>query len=129
MNLKARCLQTTIGTGLLATFAGMFPGIAMKLLGFVALYGLVLMPMGAVVFTDFWIFPKIGLKRYFAELSGLKFNIAAGVAWIATLAICVALVKSGKPAFQIFFVSLPGWFIASLLYIVISKFIQKGERA
>ena len=119
----------TIGTGLLATLAGMFPGIAMKLLGFVALYGLILMPMGAVIFTDFWIFPKLGLKQYYAEHRGLKINWAAGIAWIATLAICVALVKSGKPQFQIFFVSLPGWFIASGLYILISKFTQKETEA
>jgi len=117
----------TIGTGLLATLAGMFPAIAMRLLGFVAIYGLILMPMGAVVFADFWILPKLGLKQYYAEHRSLKINWAAGIAWIATLAICVALVLSGKPQFQIYFVSLPGWFIASALYIGLSKLQQKGE--
>ena len=119
----------TLGTGLLATLAGMFPAIAMKLLGFVALYGLVLMPMGAVIFTDFWLFPKLGLKRNFAELKGLRFNGAAAAAWLVTLAICLALVKSGNPMFQIYFVALPGWFIACALYILISKMIHKGETA
>ena len=119
----------TIGTGLLATLAGMFPAIAMRLLGFVALYGLILMPMGAVVFADFWILPKLGLKQYYAEHRSLKINWAAGIAWIATLAICVALVLSGKPQFQIYFVSLPGWFIATALYIGLSKIQQKGEVA
>ncbi|VGO23212.1 purine-cytosine permease family protein [Pontiella sulfatireligans] len=126
MPKKSR-FAVTIGTGMLATLAGMFPGIAMKLLGFVALYGLILMPMGAVVFTDFWIFPKLGLKQYYAEHKKISINWAAGIAWIATLVICVALVKSGKPQFQIFFVSLPGWFIASGLYIVLSKLTQKGD--
>ncbi|VGO12550.1 hypothetical protein PDESU_01103 [Pontiella desulfatans] len=128
MPKKSR-FAVTIGTGMLATLAGLFPGIAMKLLGFVALYGLILMPMGAVVFTDFWIFPKLGLRQYYAEHRKISINWAAGIAWIATLAICVALVKSGKPQFQIFFVSLPGWFIASGLYILISKFTQKGTEA
>ena len=117
----------TIGTGLLATCAGMFPGVAMKLLGFVALYGLILMPMGAVVFADFWLFPKLGLKPYYAEHRKLSVNWAAGIAWLATLAICVGLVKSGNPIFQLYFVALPGWFIASALYIGISKLIQKGD--
>lgn len=124
---KVSRFKVTLATGMIATLAGMFPAVAMRLLGFVALYGLVLMPMGAVIFTDFWIFPKIGLKQYYAEHRSLKINWAAAIAWLATLAICVALVKSGKPAFQIYFVSLPGWFIASLLYIGISKFTQKGE--
>lgn len=128
MPSKSR-FAVTIGTGLLATIAGLFPGIAMKLLGFVALYGLVLMPMGAVVFTDYWICPKLGLRQYYAEHRGIQINWAAGVAWIATLAICVGLVKSGNPMFQLYFVALPGWFIASALYIMISKFQQKGEVA
>ncbi len=117
----------TIGTGLLATLAGMFPAIAMRLLGFVALYGLLLMPMGAVIFTDFWIFPKLGILPYYAERRGLKINWAAGTAWIATLAVCVGLVKSGNPMFQLYFVALPGWFIASGIYIVLSKLIQRKE--
>ena len=126
---KRSRVGVTLFTGLLATLAGMFPAIAMRLLGFVALYGLLLMPMGAVIFTDFWIFPKLGIQQYYAEYRGLKINWAAGAAWIVTLVICVALVKSGHPAFQIYFVSLPGWFIASGLYIGLSKWMQKGELA
>lgn len=128
MPTKSR-FAITLGTGLLATFAGIFPAIAMKLLGFVALYGLILMPMGAVVFTDYWIFPKLGLRQYYAEHRKIAINWAAGIAWIATLIICVALVFSGKPIFQLYFVALPGWFIASALYIGLSKFQQKGAIA
>ncbi|VGO11487.1 hypothetical protein PDESU_00031 [Pontiella desulfatans] len=126
---KVSRFKVTIFTGLLATLAGMFPAIAMRLLGFVAIYGLILMPMGAVVFTDFWIFPKLGLKQFYAEHRKLTFNWAAAIAWVATLAICVGLNKTGKPQFQIFFVALPGWFLASALYIVVSKLTQKGAEA
>jgi purine-cytosine permease-like protein len=122
---KRSRFTVTLITGGIATLAGMFPAIAMKLLGFVALYGLILMPMGAVVFVDFWLIRRLGLKDNFAERSGTAFNWAAGIAWLATLAICLSLVKSGNPWFQIYFVSLPGWFIASALYILISVFYQK----
>jgi len=87
------------------------------------------MPMGAVIFADFWIFPKLGLKQYYAEHRSLKINWAAGIAWLATIAICVSLVKSGNPMFQLYFVALPGWFIASCLYIVLSKIQQRKEVA
>jgi len=122
--------KVTLITGGIATFAGMFPAIAMKLLGFVALYGLLLMPMGAVVFIDFWLIKKFGLKSNYAQVSKKSFNWAAGLAWILTLAICVLLVKSdytlksGFKPFQIFFVSLPGWFIAAVLYVVLSACYQ-----
>ena len=120
----------TLFTGAVATVAGMFPAIAMKLLGFVALYGLLLMPMGAVVFADFWLLRKVGLQPYYAERSGIPFNWAAGLTWFVTLGVCVALVYSGLEIngfqpFQIWFVALPGWFVATLLYIGLSKILQR----
>jgi purine-cytosine permease-like protein len=126
---NASRFKVTLATGAAATIAGMFPAIAMKLLGFVALYGMVLMPMGAVIFVDFWLMNKFGLKSNYAQLSGRLFNWAAGIAWLGTLLICVALVKFA--GVQIFFVSLPGWFIAALSYIILSKIYQskKGEAA
>lgn len=120
----------TLATGAIATVAGMFPAIAMKLLGFVALYGLVLMPMGAVVFADFWLMKRVGLRSNYAEQTGVSFNWAAGLTWLVTLAICVGLVVSnieinGFRPFQIWFVALPGWFVATALYISLSKLYQQ----
>lgn len=123
---KSSRFKVTLITGAIATVAGMFPAIAMKLLGFVALYGLILMPMGAVIFVDFWLIRKFGLQSSYAELSGKTFNWAAGLAWFVTLATAWVLVKF--TGMQIFFVSLPGWFVAALLYIVLSKFYQKKTR-
>ena len=119
---KVSRYKVTIITGLIATIAGAFPAIAMKLLDFVALYGLILMPMGAVIFVDHFILQKLGLTPYYAEKSGTSFNWAAALAWFVTLGIATWLVQSGRT--QIFFVSLPGWFIAAALYIVVSKFYQ-----
>jgi purine-cytosine permease-like protein len=122
----------TLLTGAIATIAGMFPAIAMQLLGFVAIYGLLLMPMGAIIFTDFWLFKKLGLQPYYAERSGITFNWAAGITWFLTLAICWTLVLSditieGTKPFQKWFVALPGWFLAMALYIVFSKMYQQRE--
>jgi purine-cytosine permease-like protein len=115
--------RVTLFTGAVATLAGAFPAIAMKLLDFVALYGMVLMPMGAVVFVDFWLSRKMGFQPNYAELSGTRFNWAAGLTWFATLAACVALVSFGHV--QIYFVSLPGWFVAAVVYVVLSRLLQK----
>jgi purine-cytosine permease-like protein len=123
---KVSRYKVTIVTGLIATIAGAFPLIAMKLLNFVALYGLILMPMGAVIFVDFWVLKKFGCKSYYAEYSGKSFNWAAGLAWFVTLGASWLLVQYA--GVQIFFASLPGWFIAAALYIVISKIYQKNVR-
>ena len=120
---KASRFRVTLITGVLATIAGLFPAVAMKLLNFVALYGMILMPMGAVVFLDFWLFRKLGLQNNYAEASGTQFNWAAGITWFVTLGVCIWLVMSG--GVQIFFVSLPGWFVAAILYVLLSKIYQR----
>jgi purine-cytosine permease-like protein len=114
--------RVTLFTGAVATVAGMFPGIAMRLLDFVALYGLVLMPMGAVIFVDFWLARRLGFRPAYAEASGAHVNWAAGLAWLATLSACLAVVWAGGA--QIFFVGLPGWFVAAGLYVVLSRTLQ-----
>jgi purine-cytosine permease-like protein len=83
----------TLITGGLATVAALFPALAMKLLGFVALYGMLLMPMGAVVFVDFWLARRLGFQDNYAQRRGIAFNWAAGLTWFITLAVCVALVR------------------------------------
>jgi len=115
--------KVTLITGLIVAVFGMFPAVAMKLLDFVALYGLILMPMGAVIFVDCWLVKKLGLVPYYAEASGTRFNWAAAIAWFATLGVATWLVQTGRT--QIFFVSLPGWFIAAALYLGLSKLTQK----
>ena len=116
--------RVTLITGAIATTAAMFPALAMKLLGFVALYGLVLMPMGAVVFVDFWLIPKFGLRSSYAQLSGRSFNWAAGAAWLGTLAVCLGIVFI-VGSWTLYFVALPGWFIASGVYILLSRVYQR----
>jgi purine-cytosine permease-like protein len=116
----------TLIAGLVAAIAGAFPAIAMKMLAFVSLYGMILMPMGAVIFVDFWLIRKLGMQSSYAEVSGKVFNWAAGLAWLLTVGACLFLYF--VCGVQIYFVSLPGWFISAILYIVISKFYQKNIR-
>jgi purine-cytosine permease-like protein len=115
--------RVTLFTGALVTVAGMFPAIAMKLLDFVALYGLVLMPMGAVIFADFWLSDRLGFRRNYAESGRIAFNWAAALTWFGTLAVCLFLVQAGH--LQIYFVSLPGWFVATALYVTLSRLLQQ----
>jgi purine-cytosine permease-like protein len=119
--------RVTLVTGAVATVAGMFPAIAMKLLGFVALYGMVLMPMGAVIFVDFWLSERLGFRRDYAAYAGIAFNWAAGLTWFLTLSVCALLVRLGHV--QIFFVSLPGWFLAATLYVALSRTFQRHRHA
>jgi hypothetical protein len=108
----------------LATVAGMFPAIAMKLLDFVAIYGLLLMPMGAVILVDFYLADKLGFTPNYAARRGIRFNWAAAGTWFLTLTACWGFVVwFGND--KVFFAGLPGWFLAALLYVVLSKLYQR----
>jgi purine-cytosine permease-like protein len=115
--------KVTMAAGLVATLGACFPGLVMRLLDFVALYGLILMPMGAIIFMDHYFSAKCGLQEYYAEKARIAFNWAAGLTWFITLGLCVILNKVA--GVEIFFLGLPGWFIAALLYIGLSKLYQK----
>jgi hypothetical protein len=58
------------------------------------------MPMGAVIFVDFWLVERAGLKSGWAARRGLDFNWAAGAAWFVTLAACAGLVLFGGVDFD-----------------------------
>ena len=62
------------------------------------------------------------LQEMVAELTGKAANWAAGLAWLLTLGLGCWLVLSGRT--QIFFVSFPSWFVASIVYVMLSKFQQ-----
>ena len=116
--------KVTLFTGLAASVTAVFPIVTMKLLGFVALWGMILMPMGAVIFADYWLLPKFGMKRFIAEHIRLPINWAAGAAWLTSIVFCVGMLcVFGED--KLFFVSLPGWFITVLVYVALSKIMQK----
>jgi purine-cytosine permease-like protein len=117
-------VKVTLLTGLAASVTAVFPVVVMKLLGFVALWGMILMPMGAVIFADWWLLPRLGMKRFIAERTRLPVNWAAGAAWLASIAFCVGLLAAFG-ADKIFFVSLPGWFVTVLVYVALSKRLQQ----
>ncbi len=111
--------RVTLIAGIVTTIAALFPALMMKLLDFVALYGLLLMPMGAVIFADFWLLPRLGLTPLWAKVKGLGFSWPAALTWILTLAVVLAL------PIELFFKALPGWFLAVGLFIVGSLIQQR----
>lgn len=112
--------------GLITTVAALFPALMMRLLDFVALYGLVLMPMGAVIFADYWLLPRLGLRVNYAEWRELVFSWPAALTWSGSLAACWAI--NAVWGLQLYFLGLPGWFIAVTLYVGMAAVQQRQHR-
>ena len=115
--------KVTLIAGFITTVLSCFPVIFMRLLDYVAIYGLVLMPMGAVVIAEHWIFPALGIPQYRTERLGRAFNWRAGITWVATLAGCSLM------PMHLFFRWLPGYFLALALYVVLSLPSRNAVRA
>jgi purine-cytosine permease-like protein len=115
--------KTTLIAGSITTMLSCFPIVFMKLLNYVAIYGLVLMPVGAIVIAEYWIFPRLGLEQYRAGKRGWLFNWKAAAVWVGTLTICYFM------PFHLFFRWLPGYFIALVSYIVLNLGESPGRAA
>jgi purine-cytosine permease-like protein len=112
--------KITLVAGGVTTVLACFPIFFLKLLDYVAIYGLVLMPIGAIVFAEHWIFPLLKIEQYQAEKRGWTFNGAALGVWLGTLGICAIL------PIHLYFRWLPGWILSVLAYTGLMAW--KGER-
>jgi predicted neutral ceramidase superfamily lipid hydrolase len=110
-------------TGAIATIAGLFPAFAMKLLDFVAVYGFILAPIGAVIFFEHYFAKKLGLIQDYAESTGIGFNMAVLAAWVISMGVFYTI--SVQQGVFLSFFTLPAWVACGVLYLVFSKMSQK----
>ncbi|GAA3654766.1 purine-cytosine permease family protein [Flavivirga jejuensis] len=122
---KVSTFWVTIIAGTVATIAGIFPAFAMKLLGFVALYGFILAPVGAVIVFEHFFAEKFGIKKNYAEIAGIKINNAVLFAWMISFGLFYFI----SVQFDIFlsFVTFPAWLLSGVLFLVFSKYLQKNK--
>jgi len=106
--------KVTLAAGAITTGLSCFPIFFVKLLDYVAIYGLVLMPIGAIVFAEHWVFPRLKLEQYSAEKRGWVFNWLALGVWVGTLVLCFLM------PIHLYFRWLPGYFVALISYILLS---------
>ncbi|MBL0111018.1 MAG: hypothetical protein IPP42_09205 [Saprospiraceae bacterium] len=120
---KVSTFWVTIIAGSVATLAGIFPAFAMKLLGFVALYGFILAPFGAVIVFEHFFYNQAGIIKNYAEVANIKFNKAVAFAW----AISFGLFYFISVQFDVFlsFLTLPAWLLCGVLFLIFSRYYQQ----
>ena len=120
---KTSTFWVTILAGTVATIAGLFPAFAMKLLGFVALYGFILAPFGAIIVFEHFFAKKTGITKNYAEVTGITFNKSVFYAWLISFGIFYFI----SIKFNVFlsFVTLPAWLLCGILFLVFSRRFQK----
>jgi purine-cytosine permease-like protein len=124
---NASTFRVTLLAGSLATLAGLFPAFAMKLLDFVAVYGFILAPVGAIIVFEHFFADQFGVMKNYAERSGDNFNLAVLLAW--SLSGGLFFYISQSQGVFLSFLTLPAWLSCGLLFLLASKFLQKKKTA
>jgi len=108
--------RVTLAAGAITTIIACFPFVFTRLLDFVGVYGLLLAPTGAIVVSEHWIFPRLGLNRYWA--SSRAVNGPALIAWVSGVGLAVLLERTGT--LHLFYLFLPVYLLTSVLYILLA---------
>ncbi len=116
----------TLAAGAATTAVACFPFVFTKLLDFVALYGLLLSPVGAIVFVEHWVFPKVGLTQFWVSRKKLLISWPALLSWAIAIATALALERTGT--LHLFFLFVPVWFLTAVLYPVFSLMAGAREK-
>lgn len=120
---KQSTFAVTMLAGGIATVAGIFPAFAMKLLGFVALYGFILAPFGAIITFEYFFARRAGIIPNYAESTGRSYNQAVVLAWVISFGLFYFI----SLRFDVFlsFVTLPAWLLCGGLFLVFSRYFQR----
>ena len=115
--------KATLLAGTLATIAGIFPAFAMKLLDFVAVYGFILAPFGAIIVFEYYFANRFGMIKNYAEKNNITFNISVFFSWAISFIIFFGLAQT--QGIFLSFLTLPAWLMCGALFIMFSKIYQK----
>jgi len=106
----------TLLVGAVTTAIACLPFVFTGLLNFVGLYGLLLAPAGAIVMAEHWLFPRLGLRRYWLEARGASWNVPAVLAWAAGMALALGLHLTNT--LHLFFLFVPVYVLTVVVYVV-----------
>jgi NCS1 family nucleobase:cation symporter-1 len=125
LNNKWSLSKVTLVTGVVTTVIACFPFVFTKLLSFVGIMGLMLVPIGAIIVTEHWLMPKLGMTRYWSGYRKNNTNFAAVITWLSSLALALFLEQSGS--LHLFFLLTPVWIFATLTYLLLAGMMGARE--
>ncbi len=111
--------QTTLAVGLVTVVVACFPFVFSKMLPMLTYAGLLVVPVGAIVFTEHVVFPRIGLTRYWARYRKLAHSTPAVASWIAGLVFGFGL--NALNVISFFYLFIPTWFFTATLYTLLAR--------
>ncbi len=111
--------NTTIVVGLVTIVIACFPFVFSQILPLLTYAGLLVVPVGAIVFAEHQIFPRIGFTRYWSSYRNLTFSTPAVASWGLGLVFGFGLNALNVMSF--FYLFLPTWIFTILVYTFLAS--------
>lgn len=118
--------KVTFTVGLITVLVACFPFVFTKMLPLLTYAGLIVVPVGAIVFAEHVIFPKIGLTRYWAHYKKLTHSTPAVASWILGLIFGFGLNILNIISFYYLFI--PTWIFTVIVYTLMAKKYGASEK-
>ncbi|MBU2956144.1 hypothetical protein Q4511_02700 [Paracoccus sp. 1_MG-2023] len=111
--------KVTLIVGAAVVVGSCFPIIYRSFLPLLTYAGLLLVPVGGIVFAEQHLFPKLGMKTYWHKLSGSHQNLPAIVTWAVALVFGFGLNLLQVMPFYYLFV--PTWMLSIATYTLLAR--------
>ncbi|MDA8948547.1 hypothetical protein N9H57_05345 [Flavobacteriaceae bacterium] len=111
--------KTTMIVGVAMIIIACFPFVFSQILPLLTYAGLLVVPVGAIVFTEHQIFPKIGYTRYWSKFQEYKNSSSAVLSWIIGLIFGFGL--NALDVMSFYYLFIPTWFFTILVYTFLAS--------
>jgi purine-cytosine permease-like protein len=118
--------QATLAVGVVTVVVACFPFVFSQMLPLLTYAGLIVVPVGAIVFAEHVIFPRIGLTRYWVTYRKLNHNTPAVVSWVAGLVFGFGL--NALNVIYFYYLFIPTWIFTIILYTLLARKSGAAEK-
>ena len=118
--------KTTMIVGAAMIIVACFPFVFSQILPLLTYAGLLVVPVGAIVFAEHQIFPKIGYTRYWSKFQDYKNSMPAVLSWVLGLIFGFGLNILDVMSFYYLFI--PTWFFTILVYTFLAGRYGANEK-
>jgi NCS1 family nucleobase:cation symporter-1 len=111
--------KTTAIVGVVTVIIACFPFVFSQMLPLLTYAGLLVVPVGGIVFAEHVLFPKVGLTRYWAKYQNISRSIPAIATWALALVFGFGLNILDVMSFYYLFI--PTWIFSIVIYTFFAK--------
>ena len=111
-------IRITVMVGIAVAIASCFPFIYRNFLPLVTYAGVLLVPIGGIVFAEHHLFHRMGLTKYWSRFKGVR-NTPAILAWAISLIFAATVIVMGIIPY--YFVFVPTWAVSIVAYLLLAR--------